>query len=127
MKCLGAVWAMGLLSTGILLPLGAVCAQAQALPEGPGKALTVDNCSTCHGVDLLTVKRRSSEDWKQVVDRMMSNGASMSDDQYNEVLAYLGKYLGTAPVAGTAPASSDVASNTAKPAQAAPDIKQKSR
>lgn len=90
--------------TGVLFAAGAVIAQSPELPEGPGKTIILESCSACHGVDVITAQRRSPEEWAQVVDRMVGNGASLSDAQYKAVVAYLGTSLGTTPAAGSAAA-----------------------
>ena len=94
-----------LLGGGILLPTSGASAQSADLPEGPGKAFAVENCSACHGLEIVTAQRRSSDEWQEVVNRMITNGDDMTEDQYTEVVAYLGTYLGTEPVSGVAPTS----------------------
>ncbi len=78
-----------------LLTAGAVIAQPSDLPEGPGKDAVLNNCTACHGIDLIVVQPRTPDEWGQVVDRMVGNGASLSDDQYKTVLTYLQTNLGT--------------------------------
>jgi mono/diheme cytochrome c family protein len=93
MKLVKASLALGVLGGSILFALGA-SAQSSELPDGPGKALASENCSACHGLELVTAQRRSPEEWEQVVNRMIANGDTLTEDQYNEVVAYLGTYLG---------------------------------
>ncbi len=112
MKCLKAVFTLGVAGVSILFPLG-VSAQAPELPDGPGKALVSENCTGCHAMELITSQRRSPEEWGEVVNRMIANGDSLSEDQYKEVVTYLGTYLGKAP------ATAGTASDTAAPAQTA--------
>lgn len=113
--------AMGFAGGSLLLVGGsllfpAVGANAQSsggLPDGPGKALAAENCSACHGIELVTAQRRSSEEWKEVVNRMISNGDTLTEDQYNEVVTYLGTYLGKEPATGAVPTSASAASGKA--------------
>lgn len=89
--------------TGGLLTAGAVIAQPSDLPEGPGKAIVLDSCTACHGVDLITAQRRSPDEWGQVVDRMVGNGAVLTDAQYKTVVTYLSTSLATPAAAAAAP------------------------
>jgi cytochrome c5 len=79
--------------TGGLLTAGAVIAQPSDLPEGPGKDIVLNSCTACHGIDLILSQRRTPDEWGQVVDRMVGNGASLSDDQYKAVVTYLSTSL----------------------------------
>ena len=122
MKRLQAILIAGALSASALVPLGIASAQSSGLPEGPGKVFAQQNCSGCHSIDLVTAQRRTPDEWEEILNRMIANGDSLSDEQYDEVLGYLGTYLGkdTASAASEAPA---LASNTA--AGHAPDAHQK--
>jgi mono/diheme cytochrome c family protein len=83
-------------------------ASAQELPKGEGSEIVLNACTMCHGADVIVSQRRSSEEWSQVVARMVGNGANLTDDQYKTVVAYLSKTLGTdtAPsAAATSPAA----------------------
>ena len=111
-KRLGAILAIGALSVSI--PLGGASAQSGELPDGPGKDLTAENCTICHGPELITMQRRSPAEWEEVVNRMMANGAMMPPDQYDQVLAYLGTYLGKETASKAKPAGG---SQTAHAAQ----------
>ncbi|HEY1612105.1 MAG TPA: hypothetical protein VGF97_00255 [Rhizomicrobium sp.] len=81
----------------------ATSAPAQELPEGQGKALVQTACTQCHGIDVIVSQRRSRDDWTAEVSRMIGNGAELSDEDYNQVIQYLAKYLG--PASQNAPAS----------------------
>ena len=88
--------------TGVILTAGAVIAQPSALPDGPGKDIIESTCTACHGADLIYGQLRTPAEWGQVVDRMVGNGASLTDDQYKTVITYLSTKLAT-PAAGAAP------------------------
>ncbi len=89
--------------TGGLLTVGAVTAQPSDLPEGPGKEIVQNSCTACHGADLIYGQLRTPDEWGQVVDRMVGNGASLTDDQYKTVITYLSTKL-VAPTTPAAPA-----------------------
>ena len=95
MKRVGAFLTVGILAGTVLFAAGGVSAQSADLPEGPGKAFATENCSGCHGLELVTAQRRSSEEWEQVVNRMIANGDTLTEEQYKELVDYLGTHLGT--------------------------------
>lgn len=79
---------------------------AQDLPPGDGHDIVQTACTMCHGVDVIASQRRSADEWKDVVSRMVGNGANLTDDQYVTVVKYLGDKLGPegpAPTAQAAP------------------------
>lgn len=119
MKCSKAVLTLGAVGAGVLFSLNGASAQSLELPDGPGKAFVSENCTGCHGADLLTTQRRSSAEWEEVVNRMVANGDELTEDQYNEVLAYLGTYLGKTAASGSVPTSAGVAIGTTHTAQSA--------
>jgi mono/diheme cytochrome c family protein len=69
-------------------------AQTQGLPEGEGKDLTQQVCSTCHEIALVTAERHSEQQWKALVDDMVRRGAEASDSDKKVILAYLVKNFG---------------------------------
>jgi mono/diheme cytochrome c family protein len=87
-----------LAASALLLALGIASAPAQeALPPGPGMEETVRLCSTCHGVDIFRNIRRSEAMWEVTIDNMISAGMTISDAEYDTVLAYLTGAMGDAP------------------------------
>lgn len=112
---------------------GAVQAQSDDLPEGPGKADVAATCTLCHGASTISARHRSPEEWADVVARMKGMGAVMDADKEKVVVAYLNTSLGTAPAgapaaapgtaptaapgtAPTAPTTTDPAASPAQPA-----------
>jgi competence protein ComEA len=73
------------------------------LPEAAGKATVVLVCASCHDVDTAIGMRRTTTEWKQVVDSMINRGAVASDDEIKVVLTYLSRSFGLVNV-NTAPA-----------------------
>jgi mono/diheme cytochrome c family protein len=101
-----ALAAVAAVASGVLFPFG-VSAQAPGLPDAPGKQVVVDNCTACHNIDLITSQRKSPDDWEATVNRMVANGVTLDESQYNQVVAYLGKnFAKNAPSTGTAAATS---------------------
>ena len=91
------------LGGSIFFPASGANAQSPVLPEGPGKAFATANCGSCHGLEVVTAQRRSVEEWEEVVNRMIANGDTLNEEQYTEVIAYLGTYLGSETVSSAAP------------------------
>lgn len=85
----------------------AAFAAGQALPDGEGKAIVNGTCASCHGVDLITAKNSSREDWSGVVDRMKGYGATLDAKQTTTLLDYLVKNFG--PKGAAPPAAAPAA------------------
>jgi len=79
--------------------------------DAAGKALVDGVCSSCHGADLITSKKATRAEWKDVVDRMKGYGATLTDAQNNTLLDYLEKTYGAAPKAGAGPAAASAPAN----------------
>lgn len=63
-------------------------ARAQ-LPDGAGKIILQQQCSSCHGPELVRMSRRSADDWRAVVLEMIDGGATVSDEQLPVLVEYL--------------------------------------
>jgi len=77
--------ATGLVSTGL---------KAQNPGEAPGKNLFEQRCHTCHELNTVTVQRLSADDWRTTVQRMVMNGAQLTDQESEQIIAYLTKTYG---------------------------------
>jgi competence ComEA-like helix-hairpin-helix protein len=69
-------------------------AQAQDLPDGKGKDLVEDRCSSCHGLDLLLAEHDSKAQWSQIVNEMVSRGATGSAEELATIVDYLAANFG---------------------------------
>jgi competence ComEA-like helix-hairpin-helix protein len=69
-------------------------AQAQDLPDGKGKDLVEDRCSSCHGLDLLLAEHDTKQQWSGIVNDMVSRGASGTADELETIVDYLAKNFG---------------------------------
>jgi len=76
----------------LLLGLGAG-ARAQ-MPPGPGKAIFEKSCTECHGEEVVLDMKMSKEGWQSVVDNMIAEGATVSDDDTKVLVDYLAKNFG---------------------------------
>lgn len=71
-----------------------VTAQAQELPDGPGKDTFVMVCGACHDAGVVATMFLSRDDWQNTVDDMKGRGADGTDAQFKTILDYLSKYQG---------------------------------
>ncbi|HVT92152.1 MAG TPA: helix-hairpin-helix domain-containing protein [Bryobacteraceae bacterium] len=79
---------------------GSVCAALlpfaahAALPDGPGKDVTVQLCGKCHSPEQAASLRQDRDAWTETIAKMVSMGAQGSDEQFSEILDYLSKNFG---------------------------------
>ena len=94
-------------------------ANAQNLPNGPGKADFQRICSVCHSTDMATGQRMSRDEWSGVVNDMVGKGAQGSSAELDNVVNYLSTNFGkNSPPASNAAPGAPAA--PAAPAHAAP-------
>jgi mono/diheme cytochrome c family protein len=60
-------------------------------PAGDGRELTIKVCSQCHEAEVLADQQLDAEGWKNMVGQMASMGASATDEQLEQITAYLTK------------------------------------
>jgi putative heme-binding domain-containing protein len=89
----------------------ALMGHGQTLPEGKGKAEFQRICSSCHGVSMATGQRMDQAQWTGVVNDMVSKGAQGTQQDFDNIIAYLTANYGkdrpmtAAPAPAPAPAS----------------------
>ncbi len=66
-------------------------ARGQELPEGPGKDETQRVCKNCHELSQALSFRKDWDGWKQSVDKMVTLGAKLTDQEYEVIIEYLAK------------------------------------
>lgn len=71
---------------------------APALPAGRGRAQLQRVCGMCHGIEVVTKMRAGKEQWSEIVDDMVSKGATGTSDDFELVVQYLASNFG--PVTG---------------------------
>lgn len=89
---------------GIATGLVSTELKAQDPKDGPGKDLFVERCHTCHELNTVTVQRLSGNDWRVVVERMIQNGAQMTEPESEQIITYLTKMYGPEPAPPSASA-----------------------
>jgi hypothetical protein len=61
------------------------------LPPGPGRELTASVCSGCHSLELTANERLTAQGWHDLVGLMGARGAVATDDEFNDITAYLAR------------------------------------
>jgi len=62
-----------------------------AFPPGPGRDALLKVCSNCHGPESAVAAFKTHEEWVKTLDEMANNGAQGSDEEWNQIQAYLDK------------------------------------
>ena len=83
----------GLVAIPVALLLAASL-EAQDLPDGAGKDLVMNVCTVCHDLMRITSKRKTKEEWNDIVDQMATKGAKASDQEFDTIVNYLAKNFG---------------------------------
>ena len=65
--------------------------QSGLLPAGPGREVTARVCSGCHSLSLTANERLSAQGWHDLVRLMAARGAVATDEELNEITAYLAR------------------------------------
>jgi hypothetical protein len=66
----------------------------QVFPHGAHRDLVVRACAACHPPESIVAKRRSAQDWDEVIARMIERGAVASDEEQQQILEYLVRFYG---------------------------------
>ena len=75
------------------LLLLALFAQADTLPEGPGKATVVKVCGGCHAPEAVIGTNNTKRGWTELVDEMIAKGAVADARERREIIAYLVRHF----------------------------------
>jgi len=54
-----------------------------------GKALVEERCAECHDLGRVERAKKGEEEWKATVERMVSKGAQLSEEEQALVIQYL--------------------------------------
>jgi len=68
-----------------------------ALPPAPERALVLNYCDDCHGIDWVLRSGGSVAGWTDRIQRMIRGGAAVPRDQIPAIAAYLAKALPPRP------------------------------
>jgi competence protein ComEA len=89
-------------------------------PEATGKAALVKVCSNCHAAETVVQTLRTRQEWSDVVDQMARFGADATDQEFDQILAYLAKHF--SPIKVNTAAAKDLESVLEVPANVAEAI-----
>ena len=64
------------------------------MPDGEGKKLVTTLCVGCHLLQIPLTQRKSSEQWRDTIDDMISRGAQIFDDEMELMVDYLSTHYG---------------------------------
>ena len=62
-------------------------------PETTGKAALMKVCSNCHSAETVIQTLRTRQEWSEVIDQMARFGADATDQEFDQILAYLAKHF----------------------------------
>jgi competence protein ComEA len=75
----------------LLLPLVALGACAQSLPEAPGKETFLMVCSMCHSPNAVIGKQGTKQWWQAKVTEMLQEVTDVPDSDVDTIVGYLAK------------------------------------
>ena len=82
---------------------GSAIAQAPVLAPGDGQQTVQTVCTSCHTIGIVTAHPHTTEEWDEIIGKMIDKGMLASDQQLDEIAAYLSKnYAPPAPPPATA-------------------------
>ena len=99
---LGLAAAVGLVGLGAATVLSAQTAptatpaEIAALPAGAGRELFANSCSQCHALGMTIAKGHSFDEWTEVLNKMVQNGAQVQPADLSTIHTYLAQNFGPA-------------------------------
>jgi mono/diheme cytochrome c family protein len=95
--------------------LAAIAQAAIKLPPGPHRDLVYGKCRTCHDLGYLKSSMGITKaQWRDVLSSMEGFGLEVTSKQKQQLLSYLGTYLGPNPPKTTAKSNANQASDSEK-------------
>jgi competence protein ComEA len=74
-------------------PPSAADVAQDSFPETTGKTALLKVCSDCHTAESVVQTLRTRQEWSDVIDQMAHVGAQASDQEYDQILAYLARHF----------------------------------
>jgi hypothetical protein len=85
------------------LPLTAADDPAFAVfPAHSSRDLVIRACAPCHVPELVVAKRRTADEWDQLIATMIDRGAAADDNEQSRILEYLVAFFGSPPASSSA-------------------------
>ena len=72
----------------------APAAPAVQLPDDTGRSALEKTCLGCHPADRIVARRRTPDQWQEVMGKMMEQGAMATDEDLQSILDYLVRHFG---------------------------------
>jgi hypothetical protein len=89
--------ALSLVALSFAAPVSHAAQAAKTdLPDGPGKAILLTACTTCHELAEVTKFRGfyTKDEWRDIVVTMVKYGAVVKEDEVPVLVEYLFKNFG---------------------------------
>jgi competence protein ComEA len=77
--------------SGLLLAAALPAPAQDKLPDGPGKAVLLKTCKSCHPPETVAAKRHTHDEWEKVIEKMIDTGATGSDEEFDQIVDYLSR------------------------------------
>jgi competence protein ComEA len=74
-------------------PTAAAGTARDPFPDTTGKTALLKACSDCHTAESVIQTMRTRQEWSDVIDQMAHFGAQASDQEYDQILAYLVRHF----------------------------------
>ena len=80
---------------------------SKEFPDGPGKDTFLRTCSRCHSPTNVMANGQDEQGWENTITKMVSLGATGSDEDFSDVLDYLVKNFPPQPPVNVNKATAD--------------------
>ena len=87
-----AVIAAAVATTAAVTAIAADQGNGSAEPgaeQQAGKDLVTERCTRCHTIDVIQARHSTANEWHEVVERMINNGAQVTQEEVDVIVAYL--------------------------------------
>ena len=64
------------------------------LPAGVGREAVLKGCGGCHGIGQILTEKRGRQEWADTVTMMITNGAPVTEAEFDQVVTYLATHFG---------------------------------
>jgi mono/diheme cytochrome c family protein len=54
-----------------------------------GKDLVAERCTRCHAIGVIEARQGTAQEWHEIVERMINNGAQVTQEEVDVIVAYL--------------------------------------
>lgn len=81
------------LACGLVFGLASWAFAQSALPDQPGKDVTVRVCGECHSADVVASVRLTRDGWQEVIAGMVQQGAKATEAEQTAILDYVSTHF----------------------------------